>query len=88
LPACPIEGEYLFVEGSDGCQPFNGFAQLSGEYIVFNEFEFKNNQCGTDHSPPGLFSISGAWKVRIEESQYLILENTDTTLKIKLDNWR
>ncbi len=81
-------GERLFVEGGDGCQQFNGFAQLSGDQIVFNEFEFKNNQCDADRSMQRLFSIAGVWKVNVKESQYLILENTESILKFKRDDWR
>lgn len=81
-------GERLFVEGGDGCQKFNGFVKLTGEQIVFNEFEFNKNQCGTDHPSHGLFSIAGAWTVSIKQSQYLILENTGSKLTFKRDDWR
>ena len=81
-------GELLFVEGGDGCQQFNGFAKLTGDQIGFNEFEFNKNQCETDHTALRLFSIAGAWRVSIKESQYLILENTESALMFKRDDWR
>lgn len=89
-PVLPVLdfGERLFVEGGDGCRQFSGFAQLSGEQIVFNAFEFNNSQCSINHTPEGLFSIAGAWKVSIDEAQYLMLENTESRLTFKRDDWR
>ena len=81
-------GQRLFVEGSDGCRQFSGFARLTGESIVFNEFEFNNNQCGTDDSHSGLFLIAGVWRVSIKDSRYLILENSDASLMFSRDDWR
>jgi heat shock protein HslJ len=89
-PVLPVLdfGERLFVEGGDGCRKFNGFAKLIGEKVDFNEIEFTGSQCGTGHSHRELFSIGGSWRVEIKESQYLILENTESILMFKLDDWR
>lgn len=89
-PVLPVLdfGERLFVEGGDGCQQFIGFAKLSGDQIAFDEFGFNKNQCETDHSPRRLFSIAGVWRVSITETQYLILEKTESTLMFKRDDWR
>lgn len=89
-PVLPVLdfGERLFVEGGDGCQQFNGFARLTGDQIVFDGFEFNSKRCESGRSPPGLFSITGAWNVSIKETQYLILQNTESTLMFKLDDWR
>ena len=89
-PVLPVLdfGERMFIEGGDGCQQFNGFAKLTGYHIGFNELEFKKNQCGADRSPRRLFSIAGVWRIGIKESQYLTLENTESTLLFKRDDWR
>jgi heat shock protein HslJ len=89
-PVLPVLdfGERLFVEGSDGCQRFSGFAQLTGDHIAFNDLEFNNSQCEADNATQTLFSISGAWKVSIKESLYLILQNTESMLMFKRDDWR
>ena len=87
LPALDF-GERLFVEGSDGCRKFSGFAKLTGGKVDFNEIEFTQNRCGAGHSHRELFSIGGAWRVEIKESQYLILENTGSILMFRLDDWR
>lgn len=89
-PVLPVLdfGERLFVEGGDGCQRFSGFSKLAGDQIAFDEFGFNKNQCETDLSPRRLFSIAGVWRVSITETQYLILENTESTLMFKRDDWR
>lgn len=89
-PVLPVLdfGERMFIEGGDGCQQFNGFAKLTGDKIDFRELEFKQNQCGADRSSLKLFSITGSWQIGIKESQYLTLENTETTLLFKRDDWR
>jgi len=89
-PVLPVLdfGERMFIEGGDGCQQFNGFAKLIGDQIDFSELEINKNQCGADRSPLKLFSIAGAWRIGIKESQYLTLENTESTLLFKRDDWR
>ncbi|MBT8127247.1 MAG: META domain-containing protein [Gammaproteobacteria bacterium] len=81
-------GEKLFVEGGNGCRSFNGFAKLVGDKLVFDQLEFGDVQCDTGDAAFGLYSIGGAWKVRIEASQQLILESTSSTLTFKQDDWR
>lgn len=89
-PVLPVLdfGERLFVEGGDGCRQFNGFAKLSVDQIEFNEFEFNKNQCSIDDSSRVLFSIAGRWRLSIKETQYLILENAESMLMFKRDDWR
>jgi len=89
-PVLPVLdfGQRLFVEGGDGCRQFSGFAKLTGESIVFNEFEFNKNQCGTDDFHSGLFLITGVWRASIKDSRYLILENSDASLMFSRDDWR
>lgn len=89
-PVLPVLdfGERLFVEGGNGCRQFNGFAKLSADQIIFDELEFNTSQCETGHAAGGLFSITGAWSVTVDESQYLFLKNTDSVLRFKRDDWR
>lgn len=81
-------GEHLFVEGSDGCRKFNGFARLTGDQLVFNELKFNNDHCKTGRSSAGLLSISGAWRIRIEDSRHLILRRAGSTMIFTRDDWR
>jgi len=89
-PVLPVLdfGERMFIEGGNGCLQFNGFAKLTGDQIDFNELEFSKNQCGTDRSHMSLFSIAGVWQIAIKESEYLTLENTESILLFKRDDWR
>ena len=89
-PVLPVLdfGERMFIEGGDGCQQFNGFAELTGDQIDFNQLEFSKNHCGTDRSHMSLFSITGVWRIGIKESEYLTLENTESILLFKRDDWR
>lgn len=88
-PVLPVLdfGEHLFVEGGDGCRQFSGFAKLSGDQIIFSELEFNNDRCESGHTT-GVFSITGAWTVAVDESRYLILKNTTSVLRFKRDDWR
>ena len=81
-------GERLFAEGGDRCQKFNPFATLTGDQIIFNDFEFNKNLCDADSSMQRLFSVAGVWRVSVKKSQYLILENTESILMYKRDDWR
>jgi heat shock protein HslJ len=81
-------GERLFVEGGEGCRRFSGFAKLSGDQIIFSELEFDNNQCETVYTAAGVFSITGAWTITVDESHYLTLKNTTSELRFKRDDWR
>lgn len=89
-PVLPVLdfGEHMFVEGGDGCRRFNGFAKLAGDNILFDKFEFNQPECETDQYPQSLFSIAGNWRISIEQSRYLFLENTSSTLMFRLDDWR
>jgi heat shock protein HslJ len=81
-------GERLFVEGSNGCSKFSGFAELSGDRIVFDGVEPGENLCVDGRDPQGLFSMAGAWQIRVEDRRYLILERYGSVLKFRLDDWR
>jgi heat shock protein HslJ len=89
-PVLPVLdfGERLFVEGSDGCRRFSGFAKLSVDEIIFRELEFNNNQCETAYTSGGMFSITGAWAITVNESRYLTLKNTTSLLRFERDDWR
>jgi len=81
-------GERLFVEGSNGCSRFDGFASLSGDSIVLDGIEPGENLCVDGRDPAGLFPVAGAWQITIEDRQYLILEGYGSVLKFRLDDWR
>lgn len=89
-PVLPVLdfGERLFVEGSDGCRKFNGFAKLKGDQIVFDGLEFNHDKCEAARGSNGLFSISGAWRISIEGARHLILENAESTMMFTMDDWR
>ena len=81
-------GDRMFVEGADGCRTFNGFAVLSDERIVFDNFTFGESQCKADRDSQGLFSITGAWIIRIGEAKSLVLEASGMVLMFERDDWR
>ena len=81
-------GERLFVEGSNGCSRFGGFAKLSGDRIVFDGIEPGENLCVDGRDPSGLFPVTGAWHIRVEDGRYLFLEGYGSVLKFRLDDWR
>lgn len=89
-PVLPVIdfGERLFVEGGNGCSRFSGFAELSGDRIVFDGFEPVENLCLDGRDPQGLFSIAGAWHIRVEDRRNLILERNGSVLKFRRDDWR
>ena len=89
-PVVPVLdfGDRMFVEGADGCRTFSGFAVLSDERIVFDSFTFGENQCLAGRDSRGLFSIAGAWVIRIDEAKSLVLEAPGTVLKFERDDWR
>lgn len=89
-PAVPVLdfGDRMFVEGADGCRAFEGFAVLSDERIVFDDFTFGDNRCKAGRDAQGLFSIAGAWDVRVEDANYLFLERSGTVLRFERDDWR
>jgi hypothetical protein len=77
-----------FRNGGNGCRSFSGFAQLVDDKLVFGPLEFGDVQCDTGHTAFGSYSIAGAWKVRIDASQHLILESSRSTLTFEKDDWR
>lgn len=81
-------GERMFVGGGNGCRQFSGFSRLAGDRIVFDGFEYGRTLCEGDRNRRGLFSIAGAWQVRIEDRRYLVLEKPGSVLKFRLDDWR
>ena len=89
-PVVPVLdfGERMFVEGTDGCRTFNGFARLTDERIVFDNFTFGDNRCKDGRDVQGLFSIAGAWDLRTEGANTLVLEKPGMVLRFERDDWR
>jgi len=88
LPAVLDFGERLFVEGHDGCQRFNGFAELNENRITFDKVEFDRSGCDTGIPEAVLFSANIAWQVALRDRDGLILSNTDNSLDFSRDDWR
>lgn len=89
-PVPPVldSAERQLVEGGNGCRPFNGFAKLVGDKLVFDQLEFGDVQCDTGDTAFGLYTIAGAWKVLIDASQHLLPGSASSTLTFEQDDWR
>lgn len=87
-PAVLDFGERLFVEGSEDCQRFNGFAELSGNRIKFDKVEFDRSGCDAGVPEAALFLDQLSWQVAFRGGDGLILSNADTSLDFRRDDWR
>ena len=81
-------GERMFVEGSDGCRQFSGFAALSGDKIIFDALDFINSSCKEGRTSTGRLLIAGTWRIRVDRPNYLVLQQKGLKLTYKLDDWR
>jgi len=87
LPAVLDFGERLFVEGSEGCQRFNGFAELSGNRIKFDKVEFDHSGCSAGDLATTLFRDRSAWRARLV-GDALVLSDGVAHLAFTPDDWR
>lgn len=81
-------GERLFVEITDGCRRFSGFAELDVDRIRFDRIEPDLSACEGGGPPSNLVSAGSAWQVVLEERNRLELDSGDNRLVFRRDDWR
>ena len=81
-------GERLFVEITDGCRRYSGFARLDASRIVFDRLERDLSACTGNESPESLFSGELSWQVVVKSPDGLELSTAGTRLAFRRDDWR
>jgi hypothetical protein len=81
-------GERLFVEITDGCRRFSGFAELEADRIRFDSLDLDLTACTGDATPPGVFPGKAGWRLVLRGRDGLELASADTRLVFRRDDWR
>jgi hypothetical protein len=81
-------GERLFVEITEGCRRFSGFAELDVERIRFDRLERDLSACAGGGTPTSIFPGKIAWQVVLEGQNKLEFSTADTRLAFRRDDWR
>jgi hypothetical protein len=81
-------GERLFVEITEGCRRFSGFAELDADRIRFDRLESDLSACNGDGPPTSIFPGKISWQLVRKGRNRLELSTTDTRLAFSRDDWR
>jgi hypothetical protein len=81
-------GERLFVEITEGCRRFSGFAELEADRIRFDSLDLDLTACTGGATSPGVFPGKAGWRLVLRGRDGLELASADTRLVFRRDDWR